>query len=80
MTGHRALEKKEITQGKNRKVQNPSESLKEGPCMSPFLSLFYLFSMPVEESAFASQSQINFQQFSYFLKKTYFCRIQTMQI
>ena len=30
MTGHRALEKKEITQGKNRKVQNPGGSLKEG--------------------------------------------------
>ena len=26
MTGHRALEKKQITQGNNRKVQNPSES------------------------------------------------------
>ena len=24
MTGHRALEKKQITQGNNRKVQNPS--------------------------------------------------------
>ena len=30
MTGHRALEKKQITQGNNRKVQNPGESLKEG--------------------------------------------------
>ena len=29
MTGHRALEKKQITQGNNRKVQNPSGSLKE---------------------------------------------------
>lgn len=28
MTGHRALEKKQITQGNNRKVQNPSGSLK----------------------------------------------------
>ena len=28
MTGHRALEKKQITQGNNRKVQNPSESQK----------------------------------------------------
>ena len=28
MTGHRALEKKQITQGDNRKVQNPSGSLK----------------------------------------------------
>ena len=27
MTGHRTLEKKQITQGNNRKVQNPSESL-----------------------------------------------------
>ena len=27
MTGHRALEKKQITQGNNRKVQNPSGSL-----------------------------------------------------
>lgn len=31
MTGHRALEKKEITQGKNRKVQNPGGSPKEKP-------------------------------------------------
>ena len=30
MTGHRALEKKQMTQGNNRKVQNPSGSLKEG--------------------------------------------------
>ena len=29
MTGHRALEKKQITQGNNRKVQNPSGSLKQ---------------------------------------------------
>ena len=29
MTGHRALEKKQITQGNNRKVQNPSESQSE---------------------------------------------------
>ena len=28
MTGHRALEKKQITQGNNRKVQNPSGSRK----------------------------------------------------
>lgn len=28
MIGHRALEKKQITQGNNRKVQNPSGSLK----------------------------------------------------
>ena len=28
MTGHRALEKKQITQGNNRKVQNPGGSLK----------------------------------------------------
>ena len=28
MTGYRALEKKQITQGNNRKVQNPSGSLK----------------------------------------------------
>ncbi len=28
MTGHRTLEKKQITQGNNRKVQNPSGSLK----------------------------------------------------
>ena len=26
MTGHRALEKKQITQGDNRKVQNPGGS------------------------------------------------------
>ena len=30
MTGHRALEKKQITQGNNRKVQNPGESLNQG--------------------------------------------------
>ena len=29
MTGHRALEKKQITQGNNRKVQNPSGSPRE---------------------------------------------------
>ena len=29
MTGHRALEKKQITQGNNRKVQNPSGSPEE---------------------------------------------------
>jgi len=29
MTGHRTLEKKQITQGNNRKVQNPSESQSE---------------------------------------------------
>ena len=29
MTGHRALEKKQITQGNNRKVQNPSGSPNE---------------------------------------------------
>lgn len=28
MTGHRALEKKQITQGNNRKVQNPGGSLR----------------------------------------------------
>ena len=42
MTGHRALEKKQITQGNNRKVQNPSESLKEGTQQSPFL--FFIIS------------------------------------
>ena len=30
MTGHRALEKKQITQGNNRKVQNPSGSPRKG--------------------------------------------------
>ena len=29
MTGHRALEKKQIKQGNNRKVQNPSGAPKE---------------------------------------------------
>lgn len=29
MIGHRALEKKQITQGNNRKVQNPGGSLKK---------------------------------------------------
>ena len=28
MIGHRALEKKQITQGNNRKVQNPGGSLR----------------------------------------------------
>ena len=45
MTGHRALEKKQITQGDNRKVQNPSESLKEGTQSSPFL--FYNYPTPL---------------------------------
>ena len=40
MTGHRALEKKQITQGNNRKVQNPSGSpKKKGLNLSPFLFL-----------------------------------------
>ena len=34
MTGHRALEKKQITQGNNRKVQNPSGSLKKSAGMT----------------------------------------------
>ena len=38
MTGHRALEKKQITQGNNRKVQNPSGSQKRrATSSSPFL-------------------------------------------
>lgn len=40
MTGHRALEKKQITQGNNRKVQNPSGSLKKDFFGSPFC--FYM--------------------------------------
>ena len=40
MTGHRALEKKQITQGNNRKVQNPSESLKETRKSKTFSFLF----------------------------------------
>ena len=35
MTGHRALEKKQITQGNNRKVQNPGESLKQREGQKP---------------------------------------------
>ena len=52
MTGHRALEKKQITQGNNRKVQNPSESPKyeeeDNPqdslpfCIYDLSSLFYI--------------------------------------
>ena len=42
MTGHRALEKKQITQGNNRKVQNPSGSLKEESYKIVAL-FFYLF-------------------------------------
>ena len=37
MTGHRALEKKQITQGDNRKVQNPSGSQKERNFIVKFL-------------------------------------------
>ena len=40
MTGHRALEKKQITQGNNRKVQNPGESLKETRKSKTFSFLF----------------------------------------
>ena len=36
MTGHRALEKKQITQGNNRKVQNPSESQEGSSHELPF--------------------------------------------
>ena len=36
MTGHRALEKKQITQGNNRKVQNPSGSPKIRDCIVPY--------------------------------------------
>ena len=36
MTGHRALEKKQITQGNNRKVQNPSGSPPKGLEKVPF--------------------------------------------
>ena len=36
MTEHRALEKKQITQGNNRKVQKPGGSLKRLPKRKPF--------------------------------------------
>ena len=45
MTGHRALEKKQITQGNNRKVQNPSGSLRSMEkrlCLNRY-NLFLLF-------------------------------------
>ena len=51
MTGHRALEKKQITQGNSRKVQNPSGSLKEGKhwmeiwCFLFFVCLIFLYSL-----------------------------------
>lgn len=50
MAGHRALEKKQITQGNNRKVQNPGGSLKamnkEGfTTVRPSLFVFNLFAV-----------------------------------
>ena len=44
MTGHRALEKKQITQGNNRKVQNPSGSPEKGE-LQICDSLFCLYSL-----------------------------------
>ncbi len=41
MTGHRALEKKQITQGNNRKVQNPSGSQKIEVAKLLVTSFFY---------------------------------------
>ena len=45
MTGHRALEKKQITQGNNRKVQNPSGSLKG--CRQIYI-LFFFYNRQIE--------------------------------
>ena len=41
MTGHRALEKKQITQGNNRKVQNPSGSPNERRTSMKSFSRFF---------------------------------------
>ena len=49
MTGHRALEKKQITQGDNRKVQNPGGSQKGETFVSPFL-LFLNLLLPIERA------------------------------
>lgn len=44
MTGHRALEKKQITQGNNRKEQNPSESQKENRSLfNEHFAILFLF-------------------------------------
>ena len=45
MTGHRALEKKQITQGNNRKVQNPSGS---HPKDVVFYILFFFYIRQIE--------------------------------
>ena len=58
LTGHRALEKKQITQGNNRKVQNPGESLEEGTFSSPFL-FFCTPEMPTDAEARAEISLLN---------------------
>ena len=42
MTGHRALEKKQITQGNSRKVQNPSGSPKRKRVTKVTLFFCYL--------------------------------------
>ena len=47
MTGHRALEKKQITQGNNRKVQNPSGSLEKKESYN-FVTLFFLLAIKLE--------------------------------
>ena len=61
MTGHRALEKKQITQGNNRKVQNPGESLKEGTQLSPFFfCLIDEWSLGSGGSSFGSQAKVGF--------------------
>ena len=41
MTGHRALEKKQITQGNNRKVQNPGGSPNERRTSMKSFSRFF---------------------------------------
>ena len=42
MTGHRALEKKQITQGNNRKVQNPSGSPRKKESYIKIALFFYI--------------------------------------
>ncbi len=43
MTGHRTLEKKQITQGNNRKVQNPGGSPIKKRIRQCLILFFYFF-------------------------------------
>ena len=46
MTGHRALEKKQITQGNNRKVQNPSGSPRNSSsCLIKMTAFLFLYAI-----------------------------------